>query len=127
MKNNIPLTPIEPFSLEESQYVRGNEIWKATTLIDYCKAKGYKPFDLPLAGIDLSTAHFTYSCTATFIFQMKRVQNSDLTYPIILDDFGQIADGCLRICKAILEGKTTIKAIRMEDMPAYDKWEENKD
>lgn len=126
MINELPLTPIESFSLEESQYVRGSEIWKAITLIDYCKAKGYKPFDLPLAGIDLSTAHFTYECAATFIFQMKRVQNSDLSYPIILDDFGQIADGWHRVCKAILEGKTTIKAIRMDSMPAYDKWEETK-
>lgn len=126
MKTQTPLTPIESFSLEESQYIRGNEIWKATTLIDYCKAKGYKPFDLPLAGIDLSEAHFTYSCAAVFIFQMKRVQNADLSYPIILDDFGQIADGWHRVCKAILEGKTTIKAIRMDSMPAYDKWEETK-
>lgn len=126
MKNNIPLTPIQPFSFEESEYHRGNEIWLATTLVDYCKARGYKPFDLPLAGIDLSLSHFTYSCVNGFIFQMKRVQDADLSYPIILDDLGQIADGWHRVCKAILEGKTTIKAIRMDRMPSCDKWEEDK-
>lgn len=124
MTNELPLTPIESFSLEESQYVRGSEIWKATTLIDYCKAKGYKPFDLPLSGISLAGENFTSPCTASFIFQMKRVQNADLSHPIILDDLGQIADGWHRVCKAILEGRTTIKAIRMDSMPAYDKWEE---
>lgn len=120
---DLPKAPIEPFSLDESRYVRGCEVWYAQTLIDFCKAKEYKVFDLPLAGIDLSSAHFTYSCTNGFIFQMNRVQNASLDHPIILDELGQIADGWHRVCKAILEGRTTIKAIRMESMPAYDKWE----
>lgn len=127
MKDTLPLVPIEKFSLEESQYQRGNEIWMATTLIDYCKAKEYKEFDLPLAAIDLSEMNFRCCCLSEFIWQMKRVQDTDLDYPVILDDLGQIADGYHRVCKAILEGMTTIKAIRMESMPAYDKWEENKD
>lgn len=127
MKNNLPLVPIEKFSLEESQYERGNKIWMATTLIDYCKAKEYKEFDLPLAAVDLSEMNFRCCCLSEFIWQMKRVQDTDLDYPVILDDLGQIADGYHRVCKAILEGMTTIKAIRMESMPAYDKWEEKKD
>lgn len=127
MKDNLPLVPIEKFSLEESQYQRGSEIWMATTLIDYCKAKGYVEFDLPLAAVDLSEMNFRCCCLSEFIWQMKRVQDSDLDYPIILDDLGQIADGYHRVCKAILEGKATIKAIRMESMPAYDKWKEKED
>lgn len=59
----------------------------------------------------------------SFIFQCKRVNQCSLEYPIILDDVGQIADGYHRLCKAILEGKETIKAIRLLEMPAPDRVE----
>ena len=52
------------------------------------------------------------------------MQDCSLNYPIILDDCGQIADGYHRLCKAILEGRETIKAIRLEEMPAPDRIEE---
>lgn len=126
MNENLPLVPIEKFSLGDSAYKRGNEVWLAQTLIDFCKSQEYKEFDLPLAGISLTESHFDSWSTGNFIFQMQRVQNVDLNYPIILDNFGQIADGWHRVCKAILEGRKTIKAIRMERMPAYDSWEEDK-
>ena len=51
----------------------------------------------------------------------KRVNQCSLEYPIILDEVGQIADGYHRLCKAILEGKETIKAIRLLEMPAPDR------
>lgn len=40
--------------------------------------------------------------------------------PIILDDLGYITDGWHRVAKAILEGKETIKAVRIQNMPAPD-------
>ena len=81
--------PIDNITFAESEYHRGNKIWKAQTLYD-------------------------------FIFQCKRVNQCSLEYPIILDEVGQIADGYHRLCKAILEGKETIKAIRLLEMPAPD-------
>jgi len=57
---------------------------------------------------------------------MKRVQNTDLKYPIILDVKGVVADGYHRVAKAILEGKSTIKAYRLKQMPPYDFVEESK-
>ncbi len=55
-----------------------------------------------------------------FIENYKRVEDCSLDYPVILDDEGFIADGNHRLCKAILEGKDTIKAIRLLKMPAPD-------
>lgn len=111
---------LEKFGLDDSQYHRGNEIWKASSLIAWCKAKEYPVFDMPLCGVNLSTEAFEFNTLDNFIFQMSRVQSCSLDYPIILDDLGQIADGYHRVCKAILQGRKTIKAIRMQEMPTHD-------
>lgn len=92
--------PIDDMSFAESEYHRGDKVWFAQTLYDFAKAKEYS------------------------IFQCKRVRECSLEYPIILDDVGQIADGYHRLCKAILEGRETIKAIRLLEMPAPDRIEE---
>lgn len=115
---------VESLVFEESQYKRGNKVWKASSLYLWAKAKEYPEFDLPLAGVNLSYEAFSANNLGDFIFQCKRVQNCSLDNPIILDEYGQIADGYHRVCKAILEGRETIRAIRLEDMPAYDSWEE---
>lgn len=112
--------PISNMKFEESQYNRKDGFWKAKTLYDFAKAKEYPIVDLPLWGIDLSTEAFECSQLKDFIFQCKRVKECSLDYPIILDDKGIIADGYHRVCKAILNGKETIKAIRLLEMPAPD-------
>lgn len=112
--------PIENMSFEESGYKRGREYWKAQTLYDFVKAKGYKVMLMPLWNIDLTNDPFVTEQIHNFVFQMRRTLDTDLKYPIILDNYGQIADGWHRICKALLEGKETIKAIRMLEMPAPD-------
>ena len=45
------------------------------------------------------------------------MNQADLKYPIILDDTGFICDGWHRLLKSIVEGKDTIKAIRLKVMP----------
>ena len=87
----------------------------------FAKAKEYPVLDLPLWCIDLTAQAFESTTLSQFIFQCKRVQDCSLDYPVILDDCGQIADGYHRVCKAIIEGHETIKAIRLEEMPACDR------
>lgn len=115
---------IDNMTFEESQYNGKDGIWKAQTLYNFAKAKEYPILDMPLWCIDLSTDAFECESLKDFIFQCKRVNDASLDYPIILDDKGCIADGYHRLCKAILEGKETIKAIRLLEMPAPDKIEE---
>ncbi len=118
------IVPIDSMSFAESEYHRGNKIWNAQTLYDFAKAKEYPIMDMPLWCIDLTAEAFECSQLHSFIFQCKRVRDCSLQYPIMLDDTGQIADGYHRLCKAILEGKKTIKAIRLLEMPAPDRIEE---
>jgi hypothetical protein len=51
------------------------------------------------------------------VMHMKAVLAADLSYPIILDEDGEILDGRHRIMKALLEGRSTIKAVRFDINP----------
>ena len=115
---------IESVLFSQSEFHRGNKIWKAETLYLFAKAKEYPVRDLPLWAVDLSDSPFECRTLAEFLLESKRVQECSLEHPVILDDCGQIADGYHRLCKAILNGDETIKAIRLEEMPSPDRIEE---
>jgi hypothetical protein len=120
---SIPKVSISNVNLDENYYTdRYNRVYSSVKLIEH--SKKYKTFDLPLVGIDLGRGAWTIDNLDDFIHHYKRCEDSNLDYPIILDNFGTIADGCHRLCKAIIKGKTTIKAIRLETMPPYDRIEE---
>jgi len=44
----------------------------------------------------------------------------DLTYPVILSIDGRVMDGMHRICKALLEGRSEIEAVRFVHDPEPD-------
>lgn len=115
--NNPPEVKIDRLNFSESAYTKNDKRWDAATLVEWCKEKGYKEFDLPLAGIALNYLPFCVDTFEDFIWQMDRCTHSDLKYPIILDNLGVICDGYHRVAKAILEKRPSIKAIRIEEMP----------
>lgn len=117
MNNIPPKVKVETLLFKDSSYCNYGLEWKARDLADFAKEKKYPIFDLPLAGIDIQHLPFDIESLNDFIFQMKRVENASLEYPIILDNNGCIADGYHRVAKAILEGKRYIKAIRLQEMP----------
>lgn len=124
-KNDIPSVRIERIELQDNYFVSRGRHFSALKLIE--QSKKYPVFDLPLAGIDLSRSAWKMEDLDDFIYQANRVRKTDLKYPIILDDCGCVADGLHRICKAVIMGRKTIKAIRLEVMPTPDKVEEEKE
>jgi len=92
-------------------YRYGNEYYSVARLID--AAKDLKPFDLPIAGIALGAEIWSGSTIFELAFHVKRCFEADLSKPIILDWNGEIADGRHRLIKAIIDGKQTIKAVRI--------------
>lgn len=119
--NNPPIVELQTQGLAENTYRSDNNIWSASNLIQWCKEKEYPIFDLPLAGIDLSYSPWTsLSNVKQIANHFKRVQLANLDYSVILDDHGYIADGWHRIVKALVDGKSTIKAIRIQEMPQPD-------
>lgn len=79
--------------------------------------KHLKPFDMPIAGLCLSDRIWDGNNIFALAFHCKRVMEADLTKPIILSWDGDIADGRHRIIKALIEGRTTIPAVRMHWQP----------
>jgi len=49
----------------------------------------------------------------------RDIQESDLSYPIILSPTGEVLDGWHRICKAFLQGIEEIDAVQLLRLPAY--------
>ncbi len=50
----------------------------------------------------------------------RLIQETDLRHPIILSADGRVMDGMHRVCKALLEGSATIRAVRFGEDPAPD-------
>lgn len=116
---SLPKIEIEGIDLVENHYVDYNgNVWSAVKLIE--TSKQYEPFDLPLAGIDLHTLPWEVNSILDFVHHVKRIDNTNLKYPVILDDEGIICDGWHRVAKAILKGDTSIKAVRLLKMPPRD-------
>jgi hypothetical protein len=48
------------------------------------------------------------------------LQGVDPAYPVILGPDNRVMDGMHRIARALLEGKTTIRALRLRELPEPD-------
>ncbi|HEY3857301.1 MAG TPA: hypothetical protein VGO67_23195 [Verrucomicrobiae bacterium] len=48
------------------------------------------------------------------------ISESSLEHPIIIDPEGRVVDGMHRVCKALIGGLKTIKAVRLPVMPEPD-------
>lgn len=120
-KSNYPRVRLSKQNLSENTYTCGDNSWSAAGLVQYAKDKKYPVFDLPLAGIDLSILPWS-DCEnlKNLAIHMKRAMESDLKYPVIIDEYGYICDGWHRVMKALALGLTYIKAIRIEKMPRPD-------
>ena len=83
-----------------------HEFWNAV--------KDMAPFELDI--------NIPIGCINSFINKFTqddwdRVIEADLSYPIIVNDISGILDGCHRSVKAMLLGHTSIKAVRLNDLP----------
>lgn len=92
----------------------GRHRWNVPRLIQL--SRNLPIFDAPLNCISVWKK---YDVTMReFVMHMKAVQDADLSYPIILDEDGEIMDGRHRIMKAMLLGHETIKAVRFDENPS---------
>ena len=113
-----PKVEIEQFNIPENVCTRGKDNWYVSTL--WRAAEKLEPYDLQLAALNLDVGFASANTLALFLFQVNRMLKADLNYPIIQAPDGWIMDGYHRIAKAIIEGKTTIKAIRLPVLPEVD-------
>ena len=118
----FPKVEISGCKFDESSYKRGAYNYTAASLYRHAEKLGLKPFKYPLACFDLSgeQASMRDLNLNDFANHVKRVMEADISIPIILDDYGMVADGIHRCIRAICEGKSYIMAYRLTSMPEYD-------
>lgn len=107
---------IAPFFSYDTQMCRlGKCHWSVPRLIQL--SKDLPVMEIPLVHINMYHS-FESMSMRDFIGHMKSVLSADLSYPIILDEDGDIMDGRHRLMKALLDGRETIKAVRFESNPS---------
>jgi hypothetical protein len=86
---------------------------------------------LPIQQISLSTIReldtvYWFSATGepasvrVLVRHMELVQQADLRFPVILGAEGQLMDGMHRVARSLLEGRTTVPAVRFIEQPEPD-------
>lgn len=120
-KNINMKVSINTSKLSQNKYIEWidntKHVWDVSSLIKHVEENKYEEFDLPLAGISLDLLPWKVADILDYIRHYKRISVADLNFPILLSDRGIICDGWHRICKALIEGKENIKAIRIQEMP----------
>lgn len=107
---------IDPFCEYGMQMCNlGRHHWSVPRLIEL--SRELPVMEIPLEHMNIYEAYDKMSLRE-LVGHMKSVQNADLSYPIILDEDGEIMDGRHRLMKALLNGEETIKAVRFETNPA---------
>lgn len=108
----MKIPEFHPVSIQESKI--GRHIWSVARLFELVK-------DLPVMEIPLDHLNVWHKYEGLslreLVMHMKAVQAADLSFPIILDEDGEIMDGRHRVMKALLEGRATIKAVRFDTNP----------
>lgn len=92
----------------------GRHSWNVSRLIRLAQCE--QVMDIPL---DHLNVYYTYAnlTLREMVMHMKAVEDADLSFPIILDEDGELMDGRHRVMKAMLTGEETIKAVRFEENP----------
>jgi hypothetical protein len=92
----------------------GKNHWSVERLI--MLSSEFKVMDIPMDHLNIyhNYDNVTLRQMATYI---RTVNDADLEFPIILDEDGEVMDGRHRIVKCLVNGFTTIKAVRFDKNP----------
>lgn len=92
----------------------GKHSWNVSRL--HQLTKDFPVMDVPLTHIGMYHTYDKLSLRQ-MVSHMDAVNRADLSYPIILDEDGDLMDGRHRIMKAILNQEETIKVVRFIENP----------
>lgn len=101
----------------------GLDAWDVDRLIALAETSAVEDVELSsVAEID-GEYWYDHGYTPTvrsIVEHCRLIQNADLSYPIVLGPDGRVMDGMHRIARALLDGRATIKARRLADLPPPD-------
>ena len=102
------------YSVDEQYSTIGKHTWSVARLIFL--SRNLPVMEIP---IDALSVWKKYDITMReLVTHIKAVLAADLSFPIILDEDGEILDGRHRVMKTMLEGRQTIKAVRFDENPS---------
>ena len=98
-------------------------IWYTENL--WSKAKSLVPFEVELSSIreldeDCWFGAGRLPTMRAIADHCARINSASFDWPIILNADGSLMDGGHRICRALLEGRRTIRAVQFQTMPEPD-------
>jgi hypothetical protein len=103
---------------------RGLLAWDVDRLVEL--SAGFTPIDVPLSEIRELDETFWFdhedrepTCRRVAL-HAKLMNDTDLSHPIVLAQDGRVMDGMHRVCKALIEGRETIRAVRFDVDPEPD-------
>lgn len=99
------------------------DAWDVDRLIQL--SAGFAVEDVKLKDIGEIDTNYWFDETAKptvrqIVEHAKLIEEVDMTYPIILGPGNRVMDGMHRIARAMLDNKTTIKAVRFTKLPEPD-------
>ncbi len=103
---------------------RGLLAWDVDRLVEL--SAGLTPFDVSLSEIRELDETFWFDAEGAtptcrrIALHAKLMNETDLIHPIILSQDGRVMDGMHRVCKALIEGRETVRAVRFDVDPAPD-------
>lgn len=93
----------------------GRHSWSVARLFEMAR-------ELPVMEVPLDHLYLYYTyeklTLREMVMHMQAVNEADLSYPIILDEDGELLDGRHRLMKAMLTGAGTVKAVRFDENPS---------
>ena len=102
----------------------GTLIWDVDRLVEL--SKSFPVVDIPVCEIRELDEAFWFEANddqptcRRIALHAKLINETDLRYPIILSQEGRVMDGMHRVCKALIEGRGTILAVRFNVDPKPD-------
>lgn len=102
----------------------GFDAWDVSHLIELSSNLPVK--ELPLSEIrELDTVYWfgadgSPATVRILIRHMERVNDVDLTFPVILGREGEVMDGMHRVARSLLEGRTTVAVVQFSEQPEPD-------
>jgi hypothetical protein len=101
----------------------GLDAWDVDRLIEL--AAGLPVEEVPLDDIEEIDSVYWFDderppTVREVALHVRLTQEVDLSYPIVLGPDGRVMDGMHRIVRALLEGRATISALRLPELPEPD-------
>ena len=120
--------PVRHWKMRKQYHFRPSEqgllAWDVDRLVEL--TAGLTPEKVPLSAIRELDETFWFdgngdrpTCRSVAL-HARLMNETDLSYPIILSQDGRVMDGMHRVCKAFVEGKEIISAVQFEQDPEPD-------